>query len=444
MIEILSYDGAQLQSLPAKLAAILERQSGASAEVEASVRQILQQVRHRGDEAVVEYTAEFDAVSLTAGSLRVPQKALADARESMDPTLVEALEEAAANIRSFHERQRRETWYTEDGDGVVLGKKVIPLRRVGICVPGGQAPLISTMLMTAVPAQVAGVKQICVVTPPQRKGLPHPDVLGTAQLLGLEEVYGIGGAQAVGALAYGTRTISAVDKIVGPGSSYTVEAKRQVYGIVGIEMIPGPSEIVVLTDENANPRYIAADLLSQAEHGTGFEATVCITTSDRVATAVQREVEDQLQSLPRSAEIRGALDRYGAVFTVADLDAGVELVNRIAPEHVELHVENPWDTLDGIYNAGAVFLGEASTEPVGDYFAGTNHVLPTNGAARYASSLGLDDFVKTTSVLKYSSQRLRQVGQKIVRLARAEGFEAHAQAVQVRLDDDPATDETGR
>ena len=442
MIEILSYDGVDTQGPPAKLAAILDRQSGAPAGVEAAVRQILQQVRQRGDEAVVEYTAEFDGVSLTSGSLRVPQKALADARESMDPDLVDALEAAAANIRAFHERQRRETWYTEDGDGVVLGKKVIPLRRVGICIPGGQAPLISTMLMTAVPAQVAGVKEICVVTPPQRGGLPHPDVLGAAQLLGLEEVYGIGGAQAVGALAYGTRTISPVDKIVGPGSSYTVEAKRQVYGVVGIEMIPGPSEIVVLADENANPGYIAADLLSQAEHGTGFEAAICITISDQVASGVQREVEDQLQGLPRSAEIRAALDRYGAVVTVADLEAGCELVNRIAPEHLELFVENPWETLDGIYNAGAVFLGEASTEPVGDYFAGTNHVLPTNGAARYASSLGLDDFVKTTSVIKYSSQRLRQVGQKIVRLARAEGLEAHARAVQLRLEDGQA--ESGR
>ena len=441
-MDVLSYNGED--TLPAKLAAILGRQSGVVEEgVEAGVRDILEQVRVRGDEALVEYTARFDGVSLSAAGLRVPAKALTDAREAMASDLAEALEEAAGNIRRFHERQRRDSWYVEDGDGVVLGKKVAPLHRVGICVPGGQAPLISTLLMAAVPAQAAGVSQICVVTPPQPDGLPHPILLGTANLLGLDELYAIGGAQAVGALAFGTATIEAVDKIVGPGGQYTVEAKRQVYGKVGIEMIPGPSEIVVLADGDANARFIAADLLSQAEHGSGLEATVCITPSQPLAAAVSDEVERQLQQLPRSQQARLAIERFGAIIVVADLQAGVELINRIAPEHVELFVAEPWETLEGIRNAGAVFLGAASTEPVGDYFAGTNHVLPTNGAARYASSLGLDDFTKTTSVIKYTSARLGQVGDRIMRIARAEGLEAHAQAVQVRLDEARAGESGG-
>lgn len=434
MIELVIYKGDSA-SLPAKLTAILSRQSGVSAEVEATVRDILGQVAERGDEALVEYTAQFDGVSLSPSGLRVPAKVIAGAREAMDASLVEALEEAAANIRRFHERQRRDSHYVEDADGVVLGKKMTALRRVGICVPGSQAPLISTLLMAAVPAQVAGVSEICVVTPPQQKGLPHPDLLGTAHLLGLEELYAIGGAQAVAALAYGTATIEAVDKIVGPGSQFTVEAKRQVYGRVGIEMIPGPSEIVVLADAAANPVYIAADLLSQAEHGTGLEAAVCITPCEKLAAALCSEVEKQLAQLPRPEQVRPALERFGAVVVVADLGVGIELINRIAPEHVELLVAEPWETLEGIRNAGSVFLGAASTEPVGDYFAGTNHVLPTNGAARYASSLGLDDFVKSTSVIRYTHERLNKVGDRIIRIARAEGLEAHARAVQVRLDD---------
>jgi histidinol dehydrogenase len=253
-------------------------------------------------------------------------------------------------------------------------------------------------------------------------------------MLGLSEVYAVGGAQAVGALAYGTATIPAVDKIVGPGSPYTVAAKRQVFGVVGIEMIPGPSEIVILADDSADARFAAADLLSQAEHGSGQEAAICITTSDELARKIGEEVALQAESLPRVQAVREALSRYGAVIVVDDLDTGVELLNRIAPEHAELLVEEPWVWLQKIRNAGAVFLGPASTEPVGDYYAGTNHILPTNGAARYASSLGLSDFVKTTSVVSYSAERLRQVGPDIMTMARAEGLEAHARAVQVRLD----------
>ena len=433
-LEVVTYAGDGTP-IPARLASILQRPSSTGdGEVEARVREILSQVRDRGDEAVAEFTTRFDGVSLTPGRFRVPQKALDDAQKAMDAALERALQEATDNIKRFHLRQRTESWSIEDEDGVTLGKRVLPLNRVGVCVPGGEAPLLSTLLMTVVPAKVAGVKEICVVTPPQRNGLPHADLLATAALLGIDELYAIGGAQAVAALAYGTDTIPAVDKIVGPGGAYTVEAKRQVFGIVGIEMIPGPSEIVVLADEAADPRLIAADLLSQAEHGSGLEAAVCVTTFPELADQVADAVAEQTAELPRREEVERALANYGAIVLVADLDTGVELVNRLAPEHVELHVGDPWSVQEGIVNAGAVFLGEASTEPVGDYFAGTNHVLPTNGAARYASSLGLSDFVKTTSVVHYTPERLRQTGEKIMCMARAEDLEAHARAVQVRLD----------
>lgn len=434
MIDRIRYGGPGIE-IPAKLARILERHSGIRPEIEAAVRQILQAVRERGDEALVEFSREFDGVDMSTEALRVPTSALAEASRDLDEELRDAIEEAADNIRAFHERQRTNSWFVEDGDGVILGKKVTPIRRVGICVPGGQVPLISSLLMAAVPAQVAGVEEICAVAPPGPDGPPHASILAVADLLEVEEVYAVGGAQAVAALAYGTETIAPVDKIVGPGGPYTVAAKQLVFGCVGIEMIPGPSEIVVLADEGADPRYIAADLLSQAEHGSGFEAAVCITPSPEQAAEVQAEVARQLESLPRGEVASEALASYGAVVEVPDLETGVELVNRIAPEHLELLVDEPWSWLGAIENAGAVFMGPASTEPVGDYFAGTNHVLPTNGAARYASSLGLADFVKTTSVISYTAERLAKVGDRIITLARAESMEAHARAVQVRLDD---------
>jgi len=433
-IERIAYGGAGGE-LPPLLARILERHSGIRPEVEAAVRQIIEAVRQRGDEALVEFSREFDGADMATDALRVPASDLAAAARSLEEDLRDAIEEAADNIRAFHERQRANSWFVEDGDGVILGKKITPIRRVGICVPGGQAPLISSLLMAAVPAQVAGVAEICAVAPPGPDGLPHAAILAAADLLEVEEVYAVGGAQAVAALAYGTETIAAVDKIVGPGGPYTVAAKQLVFGRVGIESIPGPSEIVVVADEGADPRYIAADLLSQAEHGSGYEAAVCITPSAEQAGEVQAEVARQLQSLPRGEIAAEALASYGAVIEVPDLETGLELANRIAPEHVELLVDEPWSWLGAIDNAGAVFLGPASTEPVGDYFAGTNHVLPTNGAARFASSLGLADFVKTTSVVSYTAERLARTGGRIMALARAESMEAHARAVQVRLDD---------
>ena len=427
-MELVSYP---TEPLAPRLVAILGRHSGGDPQVEEVVAEIIAAVRREGDRALIEFTERFDGVRPTA--LAVPKEEIARALDGLDGALRQALEEAAANIRRFHEHQRTNSWFMEDGDGVILGKKVIPIDRVGLCVPGGQAPLISSLLMAAVPAQVAGVGQICLVSPPQADGWPHRVTLAAAGLLGLEEVYAVGGAQAVGAMAYGTESIRAVDKIVGPGSQYTVAAKRQVFGKVGIEMIPGPSEIAILADDGADPGFVAADLISQAEHGTGFEAAVGILTSRPLAQSVQREVENQLAVLPRAAAARKSLDGYGALVLVPDLETGVELLNRIAPEHAELLVGDPWAWQEKVKHCGALFLGPASTEPVGDYFAGTNHVLPTNGAARYASSLGLADFVKTTSIVAYSQSRLRQVGERIVRLAQAEGLEGHAEAVRVRL-----------
>ena len=432
MLEIVSYPA---QPPAPRLQAILGRDGGFPPEVEETVVRVLEEVKRRGDAAVAAFTREFDQVELAPGRFRVPPAALETAGEALNPDLRRALEEAAANIRSFHRRQRRNSWFAEDGDGVILGQKVTPIERVGICVPGGQAPLVSTLLMTAVPAQVAGVEEICVASPPRADGRPHPDILGAAHLLGLEEVYAVGGAQAVAAMAFGTAAVKRVDKIVGPGGPYTVAAKRRVYGAVGIEMVPGPSEVAVVADAGADPRYVAADLLAQAEHGSGFEAALCITPCASLARRVREEVEAQLAALPRAGAARAALEAYGAVVVVPDLELGMELVNRIAPEHVELLVREPWAWLDRVRNAGAVFLGPASTAPVGDYFAGANHVLPTGGAARFASALGLEDFVKSTSVVAYTRARLERVGERIARLARAEGLEAHAGAVRMRLED---------
>ncbi|NKB69937.1 MAG: histidinol dehydrogenase [Candidatus Latescibacteria bacterium] len=432
MLELVRYPS---DPLAAKLCDILGRRAGVPAEISQTVAEILAAVQERGDQALVELSRTIEGVELNPDQFRVGKGALAAAAAAMAPDLRRAVEQAAANIGAFHERQRLNSWFMEDGDGVILGKKVTPIDRVGICVPGGQAPLLSSLLMAAVPAQKAGVGSICVVSPPRDKGLPHADILATAHLLGLDEVYALGGAQAVGAMAFGTETVAPVDKIVGPGSLYTVAAKQQVFGQVGIEMMPGPSEIVVLADEGANPRYVAADLLSQAEHGTGHEASVCITSCEEVGRRVQEEVVRQAARLPRAQAIGQALERFGAVVVVPDLECGIQLLNRMAPEHVELLVQEPWAWLEKIRHAGAVFLGPASTEPVGDYFAGTNHVLPTNGAARFASSLGLADFVKTTSIIAYTPTRLQQVGDQIIRLAEAEGFAAHAEAVRIRLEE---------
>ena len=430
MIEIVYYPSVPP---PDKLAAIFSRQGGVGPEVEQATRDILHEVREGGDQALCALTREFDRIDIQPEMLRMEATALAAAAEELEADLRVSIAAAAANIRAFHERQKLNSWFMEDGDGVILGKKIVPIERVGLCVPAGEVPLFSSLLMTAIPAQVAGVEEICVVSPPVAAGRVDPTIAATASLLGIEEVYAVGGAQAVAALAYGTESIRAVHKVLGPGSPYTVAAQKQVFGLVGIAMLPGPSEIVVLADHAADPALVAADLLSQAEHGWGV-AAVCITDSKELARAVQKEVAEQLAALSRNEVMAQALDEYGAVVVVPNLDVGMDLLNRIAPEHAELLVADSWAWVDKVRHCGAIFLGSASTEPVGDYFAGTNHVLPTNGAARYASSLGVADFVKTTSIIAYTDQRLATASEHIVRLAEAEGLAAHARAVSIRQD----------
>jgi len=428
VVEVVSYPS---NPIAPKIEAILNRKLGVSDDVDLIVREILEAIRSDGDRAVAKFAARFDGVGVAESGYRIPVSELKSAIHGLDPDLRAAIEKAKENIYSFHNHQTSKSWFVEDGDGVILGKKYSPIDRIGVCVPGGKAPLFSSLLMCAIPAQIAGVEEICVVSPPRTGGSVDPVIAATAFLLGLDEVHAVGGAQAVGAMAYGTESIRRVDKIVGPGSPYTVAAQKQVFGIVGIPMLPGPSEIVVLADAGAETSYVAADMLSQAEHGWGV-ASVCITTSAKLAQELDVELSKQLAELPDSGDTVRALEEFGAIVIVDNLDDGIELMNLLAPEHAELLIANPWDSLDKIKHCGALFLGSHSTEPVGDYFAGTNHVLPTNGAARYASSLGVGDFIKDTSVITYSEKRMKKTGAMISRLARAEGLEAHARAVEIR------------
>jgi len=417
---------------PDRLTAILSRGDTAADSVRESVERILNDVRTNGDDALVQYSREFDKAELRPDQFRIPLSECRDALENLEPALREAMEAAAANIRRFHEHQRRTNWFVNDGDGVMLGKRYTPVDAAGVYIPGGTAPLFSTMLMAVIPAVVAGVERIVVMTPPSNGGMPHSAMLAAAALVGATEVYRVGGVQAIGALAYGTETIRPVDVIVGPGNAYVQQAKKEVYGTVGIDMIAGPSEIVVIADESANPAWIAADMLSQAEHGSGLEAAVAIVTNAALAERVVAEVQRQAAELPRKETVDRALERFGAVFVVPDLATACELTNRIAAEHVEIQTRDPWALVDGIRHAGAIFLGGAAAEPVGDYYAGTNHILPTGRAARFASSVGVDDFIKSSSLIAYTSERLAKTGPHIGALAEAEGLTAHARAVGIR------------
>jgi len=412
---------------------ILGRTTSFSPELEARARKVVDSVRSGGDASLLDFTRRFDGVDLTPDRIRVPPEEIEAARRKADPALVEVIEAAADNIRRFHEAQNRTSWFVEDGDGVILGKRVLPIERVGLLVPGASAPLFSTLLMAAVPARVAGVPAIAVATPPSANGDVHPAVLTAAHIAGVHTVYRVFGAQAVAAMAFGTESVAPVDKLVGPGHPVVQIAKKLVVGQVDIDTIAGPSEIVVLADDTASARHVAADLLSQAEHGSGYEASVCVTPSVALADAVVDEVARQLADLSHRDAAEKALQRFGAVVVVRDLDEGVDLVNRIAPEHAEIITRDPWALQSRVRNAGAVFLGPASTEPVGDYYAGTNHILPTAGAARYASSVGVDTFLKTISVVAYTQERLNKTAEHIIRMAEAEGLDAHANAVRVRL-----------
>ena len=417
----------------ARLDAIRSRGGTFSDEVDATVDDILEQVRTQGDAALLALTEQFDGVR--PGPVKVPASVLDETADALDDDLRDALEDAETNIRRFHKKQVRESWFTDDGDGVILGQRVVPMERAGLYVPGGTAVYPSSLLMNAIPAQVAGVEEIHLASPPQEDGRPHPLVLATAAVLDLEHIYAVGGAQAVGALAYGTDTVPAVDTIVGPGNAYVAAAKKKVFGRVGIDSVAGPSEIGVLADATADPEFVAADLLSQAEHDERASA-ILITPHRPLAEAVQQHVEDMVPELPRADVIEQALADYGACIVTDTMDAAIDLMNELAVEHLELHVDDPWQTMTRIRHAGALFLGKYSSEPVGDYFAGPNHVLPTGGTARHASALGVDDFVRTQSVLSYTKERLEETGSQITTLAEAEDLQAHAEAVRARLNRD--------
>lgn len=399
-------------------------------EVAETVRNILNEVRVNGDRAVLDFTRRFDGVELK--ELEVDRDVVGMAPDSLELCLAGTISKAIKNIRSFHERQKENSWFSAEENGVLLGQKVTPLERVGVYVPGGTAPLPSSVLMNVIPAKVAGVKEIIMFTPPGKNGAPDPVVLACAALTGVDRVFSAGGAQAVAAMAYGTETVPRVDKITGPGNIYVATAKKMVYGLCDIDMIAGPSEILVIADETAKPEYVAADLLSQAEHDR-MASSILISTSLEFIRRVVDEIEIQAQSLPRREMIMESIKNCGAAVHVENLDEALRIANLIAPEHLELYVRNPVEMLGNVKNAGAVFLGGYSPEPLGDYMAGPNHVLPTNGTARFSSPLSVADFVKKSSVIAYSKEALGGVWEDIVRFARAEGLEAHANALQVRF-----------
>ncbi|WP_299094207.1 histidinol dehydrogenase [uncultured Metabacillus sp.] len=394
------------------------------------VQSIISAVREQGDKALFSYTETFDKVALS--SLKVTEDEFAKAYSELDEELVEIIREAAANIRSFHEKQKRESWFSYNDEGTMLGQKITPLDAVGVYVPGGTAAYPSSVLMNVIPAQVAGVKRIVLVSPPNQQGTLPAGVLVAAKELGITELYKVGGAQAIAALAYGTETIAAVDKIMGPGNIYVALAKREVFGIVDIDMIAGPSEIVVLSDETARANEIAADLLSQAEHDKN-SSSILVTTSMEQAEAVKAEVEKQAAALPRKEIAEASIETFGHIYVAENLETAIAVVNELAPEHLEVLTENPLAILNDLKHAGATFLGRYSSEPVGDYFAGPNHVLPTNGTARFSSPLNVDDFVKKSSIISYSEKAFYNNYAKIAKLARLEGLEAHARALEARL-----------
>ncbi|RAK19972.1 histidinol dehydrogenase [Anoxybacillus vitaminiphilus] len=391
---------------------------------------IIDDVKRNGDQALKEYTKKFDGVSLQ--SLCVSEQEIEQAYTRVNEEMVEIIREAAENIRDYHERQKRESWMMMKEDGTILGQKVTPLDAVGLYVPGGTAAYPSSVLMNVIPAQVAGVKRIVIVSPPNKQGTLPAGVLVAANELGVKEIYKVGGAQAIAALAYGTETIQPVDKIFGPGNIYVALAKREVFGQVAIDMIAGPSEIVVLADETAKANEIAADLLSQAEHDERA-SSILVTPSMKLALEVASEVKKQLETLPRKEIAAASLENYGAIYVTDTLEEAVAAVNELAPEHLEIITKDPMSLIGQIRNAGAIFLGRFSSEPVGDYFAGTNHVLPTNGTARFSSGLSVDEFVKKSSIILYSEQALQENYTKIAALARLEGLEAHARAVEERF-----------
>ena len=397
--------------------------------VEEAVAAIIQDVRLRGDEALRHYSATFDRVELE--HFEVGQDLVDQAFEQVDQAVLTALENAKANIESYHRQQIEKGFEDQPTDGVIRGQLIRPIERVGVYVPGGTAAYPSSVLMNVIPAKIAGVKEIIMITPPQKKFVPA--ILVAARLAGVDKIYQVGGAQGVAALAYGTETIPKVDKITGPGNIYVATAKKQVFGLVGIDMIAGPSEIGIIADETANPAYVAADLLSQAEHDVLARA-ILVTNSEALADAVEAEIEKQLQDLPRQAIARSSIEDNGRIILTQDVDSMFDLMNLVAPEHLEIAVEEAYDYLDKVENAGSIFLGHYTSEPIGDYYAGTNHVLPTTATSRFSSALGVHDFIKRIQYTQYSKAAIQAAEKDITSLAYAEGLQAHAKAIEVRND----------
>lgn len=398
------------------------------------VQAIIDDVRERGDEALFEMTKRFDGADLNADNIRVTQAEIDEAYTLVDASLIEVIRKAMTNIRVYHEKQSQYGWFDTTPDGTILGQKVTPLQSTGVYVPGGKAAYPSSVLMNVIPAKVAGVEKIVMVTPPGKDGKVNPGTLVAANEAGADEIYKVGGAQAIAALAFGTASVPKVDKIVGPGNIYVALAKKAVYGYVSIDSIAGPSEILVIADETANPRYVAADLLSQAEHDE-LASAILVTTSEKLAGEVQKEIEGFTQVLSRKAIIEKSLENYGHILIASSIDEAVEIANAIASEHLEIVTANPFEVMTKIRNAGAIFIGENSSEPLGDYFAGPNHILPTNGTAKFFSPLSVDDFVKKSSIIYYSREALAAKKDDIIQFAKAESLTAHANSIAVRFED---------
>ncbi|MDE7352891.1 MAG: histidinol dehydrogenase [Acetatifactor sp.] len=412
---------------------LLQRSPGHYSQYEATVREIIENIKANGDSALFEYTKKFDRFELNAQNIRVTDQEIREAYDSMDPELVRVIRESAENIKHFHQKQLRNSWFDTKEDGSILGIKITPIARAGIYVPGGKAAYPSSVLMNAIPAKVAGVRELIMVTPPGADGKINPGTLVAADLAGADRIYRAGGAQAVAALAFGTESIPRVDKITGPGNIFVALAKKAVYGYVSIDSIAGPSEILVLADHTADPGYVAADLLSQAEHDE-LASAILITTSEKLAEEVSCRVDQFTAQQPRKAIIEESLKRYGYILLAESMEDAVDTVNEIASEHLEILTANPFEVMTRIRNAGAIFMGPYASEPLGDYFAGPNHILPTNGTARFFSPLSVDDFIKKTSIISYSREALEKVHRDIELFAESEGLTAHADSIRIRFE----------
>lgn len=425
------------------LEGLLKRDPNQYGQYADTVQEIVENVKKHGDEAVFAYTQRFDHAQIDAATIRVTEAEIEEAMAQVDPSLMEVMKKSIENIRDHHRRQLRQSWFSSRSDGTILGQKISALESVGVYVPGGKAAYPSTVLMNIIPAEVAGVERIVMVTPPGPDGKASPVTLAAARLAGATEIYKTGGAQAIAALAFGTKSIPRVNKIVGPGNIFVALAKKAVYGHVSIDSIAGPSEILVLADETANPRYVAADLLSQAEHDE-LASSILVTTSMELAQAVSKEVDQFLETLSRKTILEKSLENYGYILVADTMEEAIQTANDIASEHLEIVTKNPFEVMTKIRNAGAIFIGEYSSEPLGDYFAGPNHVLPTNGTAKFFSPLGVDDFIKKSSIIYYSKEALEKAHRDIESFATSEGLTAHANSIRVRFADEEAgVGETG-